>query len=368
MEKSRDFNRFLNYNLDFFEETLTQFSKNSTALNISIIGTNGKGSTTEILANLILKNNISKKIGVYTSPHLISKFERIKINDSSISENYFEDFLNSKTEEEISILKKLSFFEFFTLVAKNYFSDSKTEINLFEAGLGGRLDATKLMNSEIIILTKIGLDHKEILGDTKEKILIEKLGIISKSTKKIFHFEKDESLKKIIRENVNEFNLEEYFFFSHENLDYLNFNFNFSKFILEKLFFKKINLEKVSISGRIEVLKNSPLRVFDISHNPDGVKEFLKSSFILFPNLNSIEIILACLSDKDLLTIFQILADDFRIKKIHRLIGENWNNEKLFHPKLNLISESDLELVLKLDFPIFILGSFRIYEKVKKIV
>ncbi|MCR4788170.1 MAG: bifunctional folylpolyglutamate synthase/dihydrofolate synthase [Lachnospiraceae bacterium] len=161
---------------------------------IHIAGTNGKGSVTEYLNSILLEEG--KSVGMFTSPHLVRMNERIKINGSDISD---EDF-TACYEDIMDIIKKEgedkhpSFFEFLFLMAMDWFSKKGVEYILLETGLGGRLDATNcIRQKDLCIITKIGLDHTEYLGDTIEQIAGEKAGIIAEGVPTVFYDNEDES-------------------------------------------------------------------------------------------------------------------------------------------------------------------------------
>jgi dihydrofolate synthase/folylpolyglutamate synthase len=141
---------------------------------IHIAGTNGKGSTSHMLAAML--QQAGYKTGLYTSPHLKDFRERIKINGEMISKEFVVDFVEkTKTiSEEI----KPSFFELTVAMAFDYFEKEKVDIAVIETGLGGRLDSTNIITPILSIITNIGYDHMDILGDTLEKIASEKAGII----------------------------------------------------------------------------------------------------------------------------------------------------------------------------------------------
>ncbi|MCX7863044.1 MAG: bifunctional folylpolyglutamate synthase/dihydrofolate synthase [Bacteroidales bacterium] len=143
---------------------------------IHIAGTNGKGTVAHTLAAILM--DAGYKTGLYTSPHIKDFRERIKINGLNIDETYILDFLNKhhKIIDEI----KPSFFEITTLMAFSYFADENVDIAVIETGLGGRLDSTNVITPILSIITNIGWDHSDLLGDSLQKIAGEKAGIIKK--------------------------------------------------------------------------------------------------------------------------------------------------------------------------------------------
>ena len=141
---------------------------------IHIAGTNGKGSVAHMLASVL--QEAGYKTGLYTSPHLKDFRERIKINGKMIAEQEVMDFVsaNKKLFEDL----EMSFFEMTVAMALDYFAKKQVNIAIVECGLGGRLDSTNIIDPELTIITNIGLDHTDLLGDTLEKIAAEKAGII----------------------------------------------------------------------------------------------------------------------------------------------------------------------------------------------
>jgi dihydrofolate synthase/folylpolyglutamate synthase len=141
---------------------------------IHIAGTNGKGSTSHMLASVLQEQGL--KVGLYTSPHLKDFRERIKINGKKIEEQEVVDFVNNYKPLFDSIMP--SFFEWTVALCFNYFAQEQVDIAIIETGLGGRLDSTNVILPQLSIITNIGWDHTDLLGNTLEKIAVEKAGII----------------------------------------------------------------------------------------------------------------------------------------------------------------------------------------------
>jgi dihydrofolate synthase / folylpolyglutamate synthase len=141
---------------------------------VHIAGTNGKGSTAHMLASVF--QSAGYKTGLYTSPHLKSFTERIRVNGHEIEQQFVVDFVN----ELLPVIEpvKPSFFEITVVMAFRYFALMNVDIAMIEVGLGGRLDSTNVIDPELSIITNIGMDHVDLLGDTLEKIAREKAGII----------------------------------------------------------------------------------------------------------------------------------------------------------------------------------------------
>src|SRR3989338_5320207 len=145
---------------------------------IHVAGTNGKGSTCSFLASIL--QEAGYKTALYTSPHLVKFNERIKVNGNDISDQYLASLAKKikKTAEQHKI--ELTFFEFTTALAFLYFARQKVDIVVVETGMGGRLDATNVLHPLLSVITNISFDHQKHLGDTLEKIAVEKAGIIKK--------------------------------------------------------------------------------------------------------------------------------------------------------------------------------------------
>lgn len=144
---------------------------------IHIAGTNGKGSTSHMLAAIF--QQAGYKTGLYTSPHLKDFRERIRINSEMISKNFIVDFVEQHKNDFEKI--KPSFFEMSVGLCFDYFSKEKVDIAIIETGLGGRLDSTNIITPLLSVITNISFDHKDLLGDTLEKIAAEKAGIIKEN-------------------------------------------------------------------------------------------------------------------------------------------------------------------------------------------
>ena len=153
---------------------------------IHVTGTNGKGSTIAFMRELFVAHG--KKVGTFTSPHIISIHDRICINGQPIADKDFIRIANQVKEMEKALLEthdQLSFFELLTLIALAYFREQGVDLVLLEVGIGGLLDTTNVVTGEIAVVTSIGLDHQETLGDSLEKIAEQKAGIFKTGKKAV---------------------------------------------------------------------------------------------------------------------------------------------------------------------------------------
>lgn len=171
---------------------------------IHIAGTNGKGSVCAMLSNILVK--MGKSVGLFTSPHLVKVNERVRINNEVVTDEEFTRIFN-EVKKQIDIMEKEgyshpSYFELLFLISMCIFEERKVEYVILETGLGGRLDATNAIEKpKVTVITSIGFDHMEYLGNTIEEIAGEKAGIIKENVPVVFWAE-DFNVKKVIEEKA----------------------------------------------------------------------------------------------------------------------------------------------------------------------
>ena len=283
-----------NKNLDklsqfFSQEELNKLSRKS----VSIVGTNGKTTTATVLNNILSNRGVSTVL--FTSPHLVSLNERIQVNEEMIKDVELDIAMQGIKlfEKENNIV--LGYFESIFLIAAKKFLEEGLDIFIAEAGIGGRLDTTSLLNSRTVCLTNIGLDHTELLGTTIKEILLEKIHVSKKVNKFIngsvvIHNEYKFLIKKSLQ--VEE---EQYFlgFQKEELMNSLNKNYLKSnqetakktaevilKYLQPKHFLKNDNsllnnIHNAIPDGRFQIIQESPiLKILDGAHNPAGVEAF----------------------------------------------------------------------------------------------
>ena len=254
---------------------------------IHIAGTNGKGSTAHMLSSILQESKY--KVGLYTSPHLKDFRERIKINNKMISKKYIVDFV--ERNKIIFDQLKLSFFELTVMLAFEYFSKKKVDIAIIECGLGGRLDSTNIIKPEISIITNISLDHTDLLGDSIEKIAIEKAGIIKPNTpviigrsqisiREIFNTTAQKNNSKIIyADNKKAYETDLKGRWQKENINTTltainELNLNGWKIDNKSIKNGLLNVVKnTSLLGRWQIINTNPTTICDTGHNEDGLKE-----------------------------------------------------------------------------------------------
>ena len=264
---------------------------------ILISGTNGKGTTGEILTQLALQKGL--KVGTFSSPHLIRINERIKINGEPISDDLFLNSLESIKEVKGDI--PLNFFQYLALAMMKIFNDENIDLWIVEIGIGGRLDPTNILNADLSIITNVQLDHEEILGKGIENIAKEKAGIIKKNKHFIFgHSQMPNSLEQEISiKNANSSILKKDFEVKETKKSILYFDKK-NQFKLDdtksidsssiavairsftslgiKISENKIQkaLNSFSIKGRCEVISKDPFILIDVCHNLSALKKLKK--------------------------------------------------------------------------------------------
>ena len=288
---------------------------------IHVAGTNGKGSVSHMLASIL--QDAGYKVGLYTSPHLKDFRERIKINGQMISKEDVVTFVSNNKNQFEQI--DLSFFEFTVALSFKYFEKEKVDIAVIEVGLGGRLDSTNIINPELSIITNISLDHTNILGDTLEKIAIEKGGIIKKNTpviigryqSEIEHIFNDISKKKETKISYslnNNYELDLKGDYQKENCRTAVTSITEMQKKGWKVSEKNIKdgllntIENTKFEGRWQVLNKQPLVICDTAHNEDGLKKVILQIDQTFHH--SLHIVFGIVNDKNLENILKLLPKD----------------------------------------------------------
>lgn len=216
----------------------------SKAIRLSVVGTNGKGSTALYLSRILSKAGY--RTGLYTSPHLRSPTERIRINGNPASpSSLFETFNILRSISGEGTYQAFTYFEILTLASLVHFKRNRCDVEIYEAGLGGRLDATRMAFATTTVLTSIGKDHTELLGDTLELILGEKLAIMGDHTRNFFYYGMADPSPVEIEREARRFSpvLEIHPFLPREeSADYLTWNRAYARFIAETIFQKPFDL------------------------------------------------------------------------------------------------------------------------------
>ncbi len=330
---------------------------------IHIAGTNGKGSSSHMLASILQQSGY--KTGLYTSPHLYDFRERIKVNGELCTKDFVINFVE-KIKPHIETIQP-SFFELTVAMAFEYFVQRNVDIAVIETGLGGRLDSTNIILPEVCLISNIGKDHIDILGDTLEKIALEKAGIIKQNipivvseilpeTKPVFEtIAKEKNAPLVFAQDILKVVQYDYklkglaidveVFKTNQTRKYeLDLTGIYqAKNILgvlatvQQLQQKSWNIDEQSIStalknvkaltglhGRWELLNENPTIIADVGHNEDGIKQIVQQ--LLHIKYHHLHIVLGFVKDKDVSAALNLLPKDatyyFTKAQIPRALNE----------------------------------------------
>lgn len=286
---------------------------------IHIAGTNGKGSTSVFLSNLL--QAAGYRVGLMTSPHLIDISERIQINGTPIS----PEALTEQVEEIRDFLPDetyLSYFEMITLVGFEYFSRMEVDVAVVETGLGGRLDATNVVMPQIALLTPIAFDHENILGDTLAKIAREKCGILKEKIRAVISAPQEQEAAKVIEASCKKLKLPLHWADPSAMTmplglkgDHQKINAACAWLAMKTLLEEELSeqkylsaLEKTFWPGRLQILSHNPSVLVDGAHNRAGIEtlaQYLKTDH----SHQKIHFLIGCLKDKNWEGMFAPLKD-----------------------------------------------------------
>ena len=284
---------------------------------IHVAGTNGKGSTSHILASIL--QEAGYKVGLYTSPHLKNFTERIRINGVEISEEKVTEFINGN--KDFLEQQKMSFFEMTVGLAFDYFASEKVDIAIIEVGLGGRLDSTNSITPEVAVITNIGLDHTQFLGETLPEIAFEKAGIIKKNIPVVIG-EEQAAVKGVFIAKAAKEGAPIYFasdasetYISDLVGDYQIQNSKTAVAAIKILKGYQVSKENIkngllnvvkntNLKGRWQVLQEHPKVICDTAHNKEGLAIVLNQ--LKKQPFKKLHIVLGVVADKKLETILPL--------------------------------------------------------------
>lgn len=293
---------------------------------VHLAGTNGKGSTAKILSTILSLKG--KKVGLFVSPFVIKFNERIQINNEYITDEEILEYINTLYQFQNEYKEKyndtIPFFELTFLMALMHFKKNDIEIGIIECGMGGRLDATNFLNSDLSIITNVGFDHMNVLGNTLEEIANHKLGIaksnitcltcVSDELKTMFdEYAKDNNINmKHVDEYVSDINLSNKTYFKYKGINYSSallgtyqaYNASLAVeaayLIDDTLTINEIQkgLDNTFWPGRLEMIRNNPRVLIDGAHNIHGIDALVNTIKNLYPD-NKINIVFTALHDKE---------------------------------------------------------------------
>ncbi|MEO8932766.1 MAG: folylpolyglutamate synthase/dihydrofolate synthase family protein [Xanthomarina sp.] len=288
---------------------------------IHVAGTNGKGSTSHMLASIL--QEAGYKVGLFTSPHLKDFRERIKINGSLISKKEVMGFI--KRNKAFLESESLSFFEMTSGLAFEYFATQKVDMAIVEVGLGGRLDSTNIIIPEISVITNIGFDHTQFLGTTLEAIGFEKAGIIKPNTPVVIG-ETQKETSDVFKEVAKKNHAAIYFAdtlihdvypsdlkgsYQQKNIKTVlqaihlikQKNFHISEKQIKKGLLQVV--KNTGLQGRWQILQEQPKIICDTAHNREGLNYVVKQ--LEEETYTCLHIVFGVVNDKDLSTILDVL-------------------------------------------------------------
>jgi dihydrofolate synthase/folylpolyglutamate synthase len=314
---------------------------------IHVAGTNGKGSTSHMLASIL--QSAGYKTGLYTSPHLVDFRERIRLNGMMIPQSFVVDFTErtSGWYDEI----EPSFFEITVAMAFDFFASEKVDVAVIETGLGGRLDSTNIIMPMISVITNIGWDHMNILGNTLEQIAFEKAGIIKRNTPVVIG-ETQSEIRHVFIEKAAAENSPVYFadqerfanewdqdghrltmsVADHHHMDHEKYSLDLTGIyqvkncitvleVMHQLNQLGLRVEKehirtglsqvkklTGLHGRWEQIAHDPAVVLDVAHNVDGVKQVL--SQLSLSHYEHLHIVIGMVKDKEVEEVLALLPKE----------------------------------------------------------
>ena len=311
-------NKNYEFKLDGIKAFLSHLNNPQSNLKIIHVGgTNGKGSTCSVISSVLQQSGF--KIGAFTSPHIKDFRERIRIGKDYIDRDFVTEFItNNRSNIE---RMGLTYFEISFAMAVDYFSRNMLDYAIFEVGLGGRLDATNVLEPLVSVITNIGYDHKEFLGNSLEEIAMEKAGII-KHNKPIVIGEKNEKIRDLFKIEAYKKSAPIYFSkISQEHKSdlsgpFVQKNISLALKVLDilKPGIEKKNIEKgilnvkenTKIYGRWDLIRKKPKIIFDAGHN-------ISALTISILNLEkSSKVVFGTLEKKDQHNIFEIFPTSLR--------------------------------------------------------
>lgn len=397
--------------MEYFMEEFGHPEKNLKVIHIA--GTNGKGSCTEMMTNILI--NAGYKVGKFISPHLIKYNERISIQNQNIT--------NEKMEEIIERIKpkidkynstndsKITLFELETTMAILYFYENNCDFVVLETGLGGLYDCTNIVNPIVSIITSIGYDHIDILGNTLVEIAEQKAGIIKEKSETVFALadektvndkikqtciDKDNRLHIVDKQYIKNYSYnQEFQKFDYKNYKDIVINLKGEKQLLnssiciectEILRRKSYNISEEALRqglktvvhhGRFEIINQNPLMIFDGAHNKPAMENFIKSIEMYYRNQEKVYIISILKTKDSNMILKQLLKDEKAV-----FIFTDGNNKELYTSKEKLLAiarkytksqklyAQGLEYAINftkenyINATIFFVGSFYIYGTV----
>ena len=366
-------NKNLNYLSSSFSETELSILSDKT---ISIVGTNGKSSTANNIAMLL--KGLDKSYIAFTSPHLYDFKERITAHKDLNLNQYIENLENFELEHNII----LGYFESTFLIAAKAFLENDLDYFICEAGIGGKYDTTSIIQSKTVVLTSIGLDHTDILGNKITDILDQKI-YVSNNIETLFVSVLNEDLIEIIKSEYTNYSksiyLSEYLNSKNillSDLIFKEFNYYLSLMVVDLLLqdIKYADLTNIKIKeakGRFEIVNDSPLKIIDGAHNYEGVEILLRNYENKYGHLNT-DLFLGFKKGKDINNIINLIIEKTKYN-LHLIEDDTFFDQEITKEIGYLLDKhgknykiSSLEQFNRNKNPSILLGSLYLIGEYKK--
>ena len=317
---------------------------------IHVAGTNGKGSVCAYLGNILIENHM--KVGTFISPHLIEVNERILLDMAPISDRELESISKYVREKLGNSDTSPTYFEYIFYIATVFFSKSNPDYVILETGMGGRLDVTNVFEDTLSIITSIGMDHMQFLGNSIKEIAFEKAGIIKYNSTVIFD-DSNEEANEIIIENAK---AKEAKIIPLSDFDYESLKFTYVKYkkkaaalailgagqLLNTIDNIDEAVTKTVWHGRMEEIEKDI--IIDGAHNEPAIIEFTDNAMKLAKaNNKKIRLLISVVKDKDVERIFDIITSKLEVKKYYLTAMNSYrsNSTDELYNSLNILLEKN---------------------------
>ena len=317
---------------------------------IHVAGTNGKGSVCAYLSNILIENHM--KVGTFISPHLIEVNERILLDMAPISDRELETISKYVREKLGNSDTPPTYFEYIFYIATVFFSKSNSDYVIIETGMGGRLDVTNVFEDTLSIITSIGMDHMQFLGNSIKEIAFEKAGIIKYNSTVIFD-DSNEEANEIIREIAK---AKEAKIIPLSDFDYESLKFTYVKYkkkaaalailgagqLLNTIDNIDEAVTKTVWHGRMEEIEKDI--IIDGAHNEPAIIEFTDNAMKLAKaNNKKIKLLISVVKDKDVERIFDIITSKLEVKKYYLTAMNSYrsNSTDELYNSLNILLEKN---------------------------
>ena len=366
-------NKNLNYLSSFFSEAELSILSDKT---ISIVGTNGKSSTANNIAMLL--KGLDKSYISFTSPHLLDYRERITAHKDLNLNQYIQYLENFELENNII----LGYFESTFLIAAKAFLHNDLDYFICEAGIGGKFDTTSIIQSKTVVMTSIGLDHTDILGNKITDILNQKI-YVSDNIETLFVSILNEELIEIIKSEYTNYSRSIYLseFLNSKNILFSNLTFKDLNYYLSAMVVdflhqdvKYADLKNIKIQepkGRFEIVNDSPIKIIDGAHNYEGVEILLRNYENKYGHLNT-DIFLGFKKGKDINSILNLIIDKTNYN-LHLIEDDTFFDQENVKEIIYLLNKHgkhykivSLEQFKKNKKPSILLGSLYLIGEYKK--